>query len=173
MPVDSTNSRIAVVGLGVRGALAEHHQRPFGAGEQLDGAVDGLGRRQLARRGVDEAAQRLRARLRVHDGAEHRGGDVEIHTAGAPGDRGAQRAGDAPADVLHAAHPVGGLAERLRGGELVHLLVVALLEVDQVPLAGAGDLDHGEAVGGGVRQGDQTVEEARRGHGQADAGLLA
>jgi hypothetical protein len=54
----------------------------------------------------------------------------------------------------------------------IHLLVVALLQVDHLALGGAGDQDHREAVGGGVRQRGQAVEEARRRDGDADAGLL-
>src|ERR1700682_1905080 len=41
-----------------------------------------------------------------------------------------------------------------------------------MPLAGAGDLDHGEAVRGGVGKRHQPVEEPRSGHCQADARLL-
>jgi hypothetical protein len=52
------------------------------------------------------------------------------------------------------------------------LLVVALLQVDDLALARAADQDHREAVDGGVSERVQAVQEAGRGHGQADAGLL-
>src|SRR5665647_402726 len=51
--------------------------------------------------------------------------------------------------VLHAE---GGLAQRLGDGQLVHLLVVTLLQVDDLALAGAADEDHRETIGGGVGQ---------------------
>ena len=44
--------------------------------------------------------------------AEHRGRDVEVHAAGAARHRGADRAGDAAADVLGPVDPVGRLRER-------------------------------------------------------------
>ncbi len=69
-------------------------------------------------------------------------------------------------------HAEGGLGERLRDGELVHLLVVTLLEIHDLALGGAADKDHREAIGGGVGERRQAVEEAWRGHRQADAGLL-
>ena len=69
-------------------------------------------------------------------------------------------------------HAEGRLAEGLGDGELVHLLVVALLQIDDLALGRAADQDHREAVGRGVGQRGQTVEEARRRHREADAGLL-
>ena len=64
------------------------------------------------------------------------------------------------------------LRMRLRDRELVHLLVVALLQVDDLALARAADEDHREAVGRRVGERRQAVQEARRGHGEADARLL-
>ena len=66
----------------------------------------------------------------------------------------------------------GGLAQRLGDGELVHLLVVALLQVDDLALGRAGDQDHREAVRGGVGERRQAIQKAGRRHGQAHAGLL-
>jgi len=54
----------------------------------------------------------------------------------------------------------------------VHLLVVAPLKVDEMPLARSGDLHHREAVRGGIGKRHKAVEEARSGHCQADAGFL-
>ena len=109
---------------------------------------------------------------RVDDLAEHGGRDVEVDPAGTSGYCGADRAGDTAADVLDPVHPIGGLDERFRGCQLVELLVVAALEVDDVALAGPRDLHHRKAVRGRVGQRDEAVEEARRGHRQADARLL-
>ena len=64
------------------------------------------------------------------------------------------------------------LAERPGDRQLVHLLVIALLQVDDLALGRAGDQDHRETVGGGVGERGQAVEEARRRHREADAGLL-
>ncbi len=134
--------------------------------------VDRLGFGQLARSRVDDPPQRRRGLLGVDDLAEHRGRDVEVDPAGTAGHRGADRPGDAAADVLGPRYPVGRLGEHLGRRQLVHLLVVAALEVDEVPLAGPGDLHHREAVRGGIGQRHKPVEEARSGHRQADARLL-
>jgi hypothetical protein len=64
------------------------------------------------------------------------------------------------------------LAKRLGDRELVHFLIVALLQVNDFALRRSGNLDHRETVGGGVRKRGQPVEEAGRRHSQADAGLL-
>ena len=168
----STNSRDLFVGLRVGGALAEHDQRPLRVGQQVDRGVDRLGFGQLTRCRVDDPPQRRRRLLRVDHLAEHRGRDVEVDASGTAGHRGADRAGDAAADVLGPRYPVGRLGEHLGRRQLVHLLVVTALEVDEMALAGAGDLDHREAVGGGIGQRHKPVEEARGRHRQADAGLL-
>jgi hypothetical protein len=47
-----------------------------------------------------------------------------------------------------------------------------LLEVDDGPVARAADLDHGEAIGGGVGQRHHAVEEAGSGDGEANAWFL-
>ena len=63
------------------------------------------------------------------------------------------------------------LACGLAIGELVHLLVVALLQVDDLALARAADEDHRKAVGGGVGERRQAVEKAGGGYREADARL--
>ena len=95
----------------------------------------------------------------VDDLAEHRGRNVQVDAAGPAGHRGADRPGDAAADVLGAVHPVGGLRERFRRRHLVEFLVVAAFEVDDVAIAGTRDLHHRKAVRRGVGQRDQPVEE--------------
>ena len=100
------------------------------------------------------------------------GRQIEIDAARTARDGGADRARHADADVCGVQHAERRLAERLGDGELVHLLVVALLQVDDLALGRARDQDHREAVGGGVGERGQAVEKARRRDGEADAGLL-
>ena len=86
----------------------------------------------------------------IHDLAEELRRQIEIDAARTARDRGADGARDADADVGRVQHAEGRLAQRLRDGELVHLLVVALLQVDDLALGRARDEDHREAVRGGV-----------------------
>ena len=67
---------------------------------------------------------------------------------------------------------VGGLAVRTGDGKLVHLLIIAALQIDDLALGGTGNQDHRPAIRRGVRQRGQAIEEARRGNGHADARLL-
>src|SRR5205814_8759671 len=64
------------------------------------------------------------------------------------------------------------LAQRLGDRELIHLFVVALLQVDDLAFRRARDQDHREAVGGGVGERGQAVEETGRRNREADAWLL-
>ncbi len=89
----------------------------------------------MRRRRIDDLDQRLPAGLGVETGAEHLGGQVEIDAAGPPGDRGADRPRDADADILRAVDPVRRLGVGPGGGELVHLLVIALFEIDDRAVA--------------------------------------
>ena len=63
-------------------------------------------------------------------------------------------------------------AQRLGNRQLVHLFVIALLQIDDLALAGAADQNHRKAIGRGVGQGGQAVQKARRRDGKADARLL-
>ena len=161
-----------VVRLRVGRALAEDDQRPLGALKHVERALDRLLRRDLRRRRIDDLDQRLLAGPSLHDLAEQLGRQIEVDAAGTARDRGADRARDTNADVGRVQHAERRLAERLGDRELVHLLVVALLQVDDLALGRARDQDHREAVGGGVRQRGETVEEAGRRNREADAGLL-
>ena len=143
-----------LVGLRVGRALAEDDQRLLGAFQHIERALDRGGRRNLRRRRVDDLDQRLLAGFGVHHLTEQLGRQVEIDAARTSRHRGADRAGETDADVLRMQDAERRLAQRLGDGELVHLLVVALLQVDDLALGGAGDQDHREAVGGGVRQRD-------------------
>ena len=171
-PLFSTNARDLVVGLRVGRALAEDDQRTLGALEHVERALDGGGRGDLRRRRIDHLDQRLLAGLGIHHLAEQFCGQVEIDAARTARDRGADRARKADADVGGVQHAERRLAQRLCDRELVHLFIVALLQVDDLALRRARDQDHREAVGGGVRQRGQAVEEAGRRNREADAGLL-
>ena len=160
------------IGLRVGRALAEDDQGLAGALEQIERALHGIGRGNLLRRGVDDLDQRRLAGRGVDRLREQLRGKVEVHAAGAPGHRRADRARDADADVLGVQHAERRLAQRLGDRELVHLLVVALRQVDDLALGRAADQDHREAVGRRVRERRQAVEETRRGDGEADPRLL-
>jgi hypothetical protein len=69
-------------------------------------------------------------------------------------------------------HAECGLAQRLGDRELVHLFVVALLQVDDLALARARHEDHGKAVRRRVRECREAVQETRSRHGEAHAGSL-
>jgi hypothetical protein len=161
-----------LVGLGIGRALAENNERALGALQDIERALDGGGSGDLARGGIDDLYQRLPAGVRVHDLAEQFCRQVEIDAARTARHRGADGARKADADVLRMQHAERRLAERLGNRELIHLLIVALLQVDDLALGRAGDQDHREAVGGGVRERGQAVEKARCRDGETDAGFL-
>ena len=123
------------VALRVCRALAEDDQRLLGTLQKIERALHRVRRRNLLRRGIDDLDERVLARLGVHRLREELGGQVEIHAAGTARHRGADRARDADADVLRVQDAERGLAQRLGDRELVHLLVVALLQVDDLALA--------------------------------------
>jgi hypothetical protein len=172
MPVLFDEGADVGIGLGIGSALAEHDDRALGLLEHVERAGDRIGRGQLGRRRVDHLDDGALGGGGIHGLAEQLGGQVEIDAAGAAGDGGADGAGHADTDVLDMVDAVGGLDIGLGGIELVELFIVALCQVDDLALGGAGDHDHGEAVDGGIGQGDQAVEEARRRDGHGDAGLL-
>ena len=161
-----------VVGLRIGRALAEDDERTLCALEHVERALDGRRGRDLRGRGVDHLDQRLRAGIGIHHLAEQFCRQVEIDAARTARDGGADGAREADADVGGVQHAEGRLAERLGDRELVHLFIVALLQVDDLALGRARDQDHREAVGGGVGERGEAVEEAGRRDGEADAGLL-
>ena len=144
----------------------------FAALEHVERALDGGRGRDLGGRRVDHLHQRFRAGSRIHHLAEKFCRQVEIDAARTAGDGGADRARQADADVGGVQHAEGRLAERLGDRELVHLFIVALLQVDDLAFGGARNQDHREAVGGGVGQRGEAVEEAGRRDGEADARFL-
>jgi hypothetical protein len=160
------------VGLRVGGTFAQEDQRALGALQQLERALDGIGRRDLARRRIDHLDERPLAGLRVDRLREELRRQVEVDATRAARNRGADGACDADTDVLGVQYAEGRLRQWLGDGQLVHLLVITLLQIDDLALAGAADEDHREAVGRGIGQSGEAVEEARRGHREADARCL-
>ena len=161
-----------VVGLRIGRALAEDNERPFGAFEHIQRALDRLRRRNLRRRGIDNLDQRLLALLCSDHLTEQLGRQIEIDAARTARHRGADGTRQADADICRMENAVGRLAQRLGDGELVHLLVIALLQIDDLALGRARDQDHRKTIGRGMGERGQSVEEAGRRHRQADAGLL-
>src|SRR5205823_7055631 len=58
----------------------------------------------------------------------------------------ADRARNADADVLRVQHAERGFAVRPRDRELIHLFVIALLQINDLALRRAADQNHGKAV---------------------------
>jgi hypothetical protein len=161
-----------VVGLGIGRTLAEDDQRPLGAFEHIERTLDRIGCRDLCRRRVDDLDQRLLAGGRIHHLAKQFCRQIEIDAARAARHRSADGAREPDADVGSVQHAERRLAQRLGDGELVHLLVVALLQVDDLALRRSRHQNHREAIGGGMRQRSEPIEEAWRRHGEANARLL-
>ena len=160
------------IGLCVRGAFAEDDERTLGAADEIECALHGVRRRDLARCRIDDLDQRILPRFRVDGLREQFRGQVEIHAAGPAGERSPERPRHAHSNVLGVQDAERGLGVRPGDGELVHLLIVTLLQVDDLALARAADQDHREAVGGGIGERRQAVEKAGGGHREADARLL-
>ncbi|SPC23583.1 hypothetical protein CO2235_MP70243 [Cupriavidus oxalaticus] len=156
----------------VRSTLAYQDQRALGALQQRDGTVDRVRSRQLARGRIHHLDQRLAALLGFHRLAQQLGRQVQVHTARAARHGGTDGTRDPDADVFGVQHAEGSLGVRTGDGQLVHLFVVTLLQIDDLALARAADQDHREAVGGRMRQRREPVQEPWRRHGQANAWLL-
>jgi hypothetical protein len=161
-----------VIGLRVGRALAENDQRALGTLEHVERTLDGGRSRKLGRCRVDDLDERLGSSLRVHDLREQLGRQIEIDAARTTGNRRADRARDADADVGGMQHAEGRLAERLGDRQLVHLFVVALLQVDDLALGRAADQDHRKAIGRGIGERRQAVEKAGSRHREAEAGFF-
>jgi hypothetical protein len=161
-----------IIGLRVGGALAENNQRSLGALERVERAHNSLRRGDLGGRCVNDLHQRFASGLRVHDLPEQLCRQVEINAPRPSGQSGADRSRYADADIGGMQHAERRLAERLGDGKLIHLLVIALLQVNDLALGRTRNQDHGEAVGRGVCQRGKAIEEAGRRHREADPGLL-
>ena len=161
-----------VIGLRVCRAFAENDQRTLGALQYIERTFDSSRCWNLRRRRVDHLHERFLPGLGVHHLTEKLGGQVEIDAPRTAGHGRADRARQANADVRCMQHSEGRLTKRLGDRQLVHLFVVALLQVDDLTFGRAGDQDHREAVGRGVGERGQAVEKAWSRHGQADARLF-
>jgi hypothetical protein len=106
----------------ISGRLAQHGVRPR----------DGRGRRDLRRRRIDHLDQRTPTCFGLHHLAEQLCRQVEIHATRPPRHRGTDRARDANANIGRMQHAERRLAHRPGDGVLVHLLVVALLQIDDL-----------------------------------------
>jgi hypothetical protein len=73
------------------------------------------------------------------------------------------------ADIFGFADAESRLCVWLRRVHLIKFFVVALLEIDDRPVARPADLDHREAVGGRIRQRDNAVQKAGGRHLGVDA----
>ena len=160
------------VGLRISSPLAEDDQRALGAPEHIERALDRGGRGNLGRRSVDDLDQRFLAGFCIHQLAEKFGRQIEIDAARTSRYRCADRARQADADIGGMQHAERRFAKRLGDRELVHLFVVALLEIDDLALGRTGDQDHRKAVGRGIGQRGEAVEETGGGYREADAGLF-
>src|SRR5690606_36453164 len=107
-----------------------------------------------------------------HGLREQAGRDVQVDTARTAGQRGTDSANHGNADVFRTVDKEGCLTERTCDVQLVHFFVVTLLQVDDFTLGRTGDQNHREAVGGGVGQSGNAVQEGRSGYGYANARLL-
>jgi len=97
---------------------------------------------------------------------------IQIDPARPPGHGSMNRAGDSNTNVFGPVDPVGRLCVGLCGIHLIELFIIALLEIDDVTLARAADLDHREAVGGSIGKCHQAVQKAWRRNGQANSRFL-
>ena len=161
-----------VVGLRIGGALAEDDQRTLGAAQHVECTLDGGGAGICAGAGSITLTSERRPASTSITWPNSLRGQVEIHAARAAGHRGADRARDADADVGRMQHAERRLAQRPGDGELVHLLVVALLQVDDFAFGRTADQDHRKAVRRRIGQRDQAVQEARRRDREAHARRL-
>ena len=161
-----------VIGLRIGRAFAENDQWALRIFENIKRARHRGRCGNLRRRRVDHLDQRLGAGLRIHHLREQLAGQIEIDAAGATRHGGTDRPRHADADIGGMQYAKGRLAERLGDGELVHLLIVALLQVDDFALRRAADQDHRKAVGRSIGQRRQAVEKSGRRNREADAGLL-
>ena len=109
------------------------------------------------------------------NGVVHRGRvdrDAGAHDGGA-GEAGRfEVARDRHADVFGMQHAERRLAQRLGDGELVHLFVITLLQIDDFAFARAADQNHRKAVGSRVSQRGQTIQKSGCGHRQTNARFL-
>ena len=172
IPVFSTKARMSASACAYAAPLPRMISGRSRSGQQVQGALTASGAGSCRGAGSTTRTSDRAPGLGVERGGQHAGREIEIHAARTAGDGGADGARQTDADVLGAVDAVRRLRVRLGRVHLVELLVVALLEVDDRPVARPADLDHREAVRRGVGQRHHAVEEAGRRDGEADARFL-
>ena len=160
------------IGLRVCSPFAEDNQRALGTFQHIERTRDRIRSGDLTRRRIDNLDERLGAGLGIHNLPEQFCGQIKIDAARTAGHSRANGARHSNTDVFRMQDAIGRLAQGLGDGQLVHLLIVALLKIDNFTLGRARDQDHRPAIGGGMRQRGQAVEETGGRHRQADTGLL-
>ena len=136
MPVFSTNARISSSACAYAAPLPSRISGRLALFSTSSARLHRFRRRNLARRRVDDLDQRLLSPSTASMVCDSSlAGEIEIDAAGTARHGGADRTRDADADVVGVQHAKRCLAERLGDCELIHLLVVALLQIDDLALA--------------------------------------
>ena len=159
------------VGLSVSCSLAEDDEGFLGRGEEFQGTLHRARAGVLLGSRVYGHEERVGSRLSIHGGAKHGRGNIEVHATGTARHGGAYSTCHAHSNIFGAIDAIGSLGKGLGHVHLVEPLIVALREVDNVAVARAANLYHGEAIGGGCRQGGEAIKKAWGRHGEADAWL--
>ena len=160
------------VSLCVRSAFAENNERTLCARQQVEGALDRFGGRDLPGSWIDNAHQRLRPCICIERCTENICGQVQIDPTGPSRYGGTDGACDSNTDIFRLANPEGCLGVRFCRIHLIQFFVVALLEIDNLTVARSADLDHGKTIGGRIGQRHQAVQETWCGDGQTNPRLL-
>ena len=101
--------------MSIGGALAEEDGGILGVGNEVYGALDGVGIRSGLGYSVDGLEEKFLGLCGVHDLTEGGSSHVDVYAAGTAGDGGAVGAGDGGGDVLGVAAAEGGLDEGTGG----------------------------------------------------------
>ena len=136
-----------VVGLRICSAFAEDDERALCLFQNVQCALHGFRRGQLARCRVNNFDQGFGAGLGIHGLTQEFRRQIKIDTTRPAGNSRTNGARNADTDIFRVQDAVSGLTERLGNGQLVHLFIVALLQVDNFALRRAADQDHWKAIG--------------------------
>src|SRR5262249_40920852 len=140
--------------------LAEYDQGAFGAFQHFERTFDRIGTGDLRGRRINDLHERLFSGLCRHHLTEQFGRQIKVDAARTTGNSSADRSRKPDANILRVQYAEGRLAQWLGDRQLVHFLVVALLQVDDLTLGRTRDEDHRKAVGRRVGERGQSVEEA-------------
>jgi len=152
--------------------FAQDDEGTLGACQQVERAFDRFRRRDLRWRRIDDLHQGFFCRLCIQWRAEGIRGQIKVYAARPARYGGVDRPRNPDTNILWAVDTIRGLGIRLRGIQLIELFVVTLLEINDCPIARSADQYHREAIRGGVRQGQHSVEEPRGRDGETNARLL-